>query len=101
MIVFPVRFSRRSGGCLCWAAAGGRGSIYESAATAMANVKDRLGILILFLPTLSACETNARTGVSRTDITPQLGHAMGDYANRTADATGTHDPLPVLVVEYS
>jgi len=44
-----------------------------------------------------------RAGVSRIDITPQPGHAMGGYAARQGNATGTHDPLyaTVLVLEGS
>jgi neutral ceramidase len=42
-----------------------------------------------------------RAGVSRVDITPPIGHAMGGYSDRKGNATGTHDPLyaTVLVLE--
>jgi hypothetical protein len=42
-----------------------------------------------------------RAGVSRIDITPRAGHAMGGYAARKGVAAGTHDPLQatVLVLE--
>src|SRR5437868_2993290 len=60
-----------------------------------------LATLTLCLPALAAGDITLRAGVSRIDITPPLGHAMGGYGNRTAGATGTHDPLyaTVLVLE--
>ncbi|MDP8981824.1 MAG: hypothetical protein M3O35_14675, partial [Acidobacteriota bacterium] len=57
---------------------------------------------ILFcIPVLHAA-IGLRAGVSRIDITPPPGHAMGGYSERNAPASGTHDPLyaTVLVLEY-
>jgi hypothetical protein len=53
---------------------------------------------ILLVPVAAA---DFRVGVSRIDITPPAGHAMGGYADRKGNATGTHDPLyaTVLVIE--
>lgn len=54
---------------------------------------------LLLLPI--ACAADFRAGVSRVDITPPAGHAMGGYSERKGAATGTHDPLfaTVLVIE--
>lgn len=53
---------------------------------------------LLLLPLAAA---DFRAGVSRIDITPPMGHAMGGYADRKGNAIGTHDPLyaTVLVIE--
>jgi neutral ceramidase len=53
---------------------------------------------ILLLPVAAA---DFRVGVSRIDITPPAGHAMGGYSDRKGNAIGTHDPLyaTVLVIE--
>src|SRR5438128_7602800 len=64
----------------------------------MKKVRRGLGILVLLVPGLAAGETILRAGVSRIDITPPVGHAMGGYGSRTAGATGTHDPLYVTVL---
>ncbi|HWZ30859.1 MAG TPA: neutral/alkaline non-lysosomal ceramidase N-terminal domain-containing protein [Bryobacteraceae bacterium] len=58
----------------------------------------RLALFVLALPLLSA---DFRAGISRVDITPPVGHAMGGYSDRKGNATGTHDPLyaTVLVLE--
>src|ERR1017187_7732700 len=54
---------------------------------------------LLLLPIAYAADF--RAGVSRIDITPPVGHAMGGYSERKGAATGTHDPLfaTVLVIE--
>src|ERR1700731_4135021 len=54
---------------------------------------------LLLLPVAYAADF--RAGVSRIDITPPVGHAMGGYSERKQGATGTHDPLfaTVLVIE--
>lgn len=55
--------------------------------------------VLLLLPI--ACAADFRAGLSRVDITPPVGHAMGGYSERKGAATGTHDPLfaTVLVIE--
>jgi neutral ceramidase len=57
-----------------------------------------LSIALISLPVWAA---DYRAGVSRIDITPPVGHAMGGYSERKQGATGTHDPLfaTVLVIE--
>ena len=54
-------------------------------------------VVLLALPVAA----QYRAGVSRIDITPKPGHAMGGYSARSGNATGTHDPLQatVLVLE--
>lgn len=62
----------------------------------------RLGIFLFALPAFLCAESGAyRAGIARVDITPPVGHAMGGYAARKGNATGTHDPLyaTVLVIE--
>jgi neutral ceramidase len=58
-------------------------------------------VLLLVLPATWAADSEYRAGVSRVDITPPIGHAMGGYAARKGSATGIHDPLyaTVLVME--
>ena len=67
----------------------------------MKIVRNGLVSVVLCLPALAADDVSLRAGVSRIDITPPVGHPMGGYGNRTAGATGTHDPLyaTVLVLE--
>lgn len=59
----------------------------------------RIGLFFLSLSLAWSAEY--RAGVSRIDITPPVGHAMGGYSDRKGNATGTHDPLyaTVLVIE--
>src|SRR5499433_773282 len=64
----------------------------------MKKVGSGLGIVVLFVPALAAGDVSLRAGVSRIDITPPVGHAMGGYGNRTAGATGVHDPLYATVL---
>jgi len=62
----------------------------------------RIGSCCWIVLTLSlAWGADYRAGVSRIDITPPVGHAMGGYSERKGNATGTHDPLyaTVLVIE--
>jgi len=62
----------------------------------------RLALFVLALPLVFSIEAaDFRAGISRVDITPPAGHAMGGYSDRKGNATGTHDPLyaTVLVIE--
>ncbi len=60
-----------------------------------------IGLLLLTISSGAAAEMEYRVGVARVDITPPVGHAMGGYAARKQNATGTHDPLyaTVMVVQ--
>src|SRR5579872_4388652 len=57
--------------------------------------------LAFFLLAAAAPAAEYRAGVSRIDITPPAGHAMGGYGARNHGSTGIHDPLyaTVLVIE--
>src|SRR5579862_9167092 len=57
--------------------------------------------LAFFLLAAAGWAAEYRAGVSRIDITPPVGHAMGGYGARTHGSTGIHDPLyaTVLVIE--
>src|SRR5258708_11959398 len=91
-MVLPRISSRRTG--RSWARSG-----YNGAARRIAAVKYCLSIIVC-IPVLHAA-IGLRAGVSRIDITPPTGHAMGGYSERKGGATGTHDPLyaTVLVLE--
>jgi hypothetical protein len=61
----------------------------------------RFAALLLLPLSMFADSSVYRAGIARVDITPPVGHAMGGYAARKGNATGTHDPLyaTVLVIE--
>jgi hypothetical protein len=56
---------------------------------------------LIFLIASIAAAADYRAGISRVDITPPVGHAMGGYAARKHGSTGVHDSLyaTVLVIE--
>jgi neutral ceramidase len=58
-------------------------------------------VSFIFLLAVPLAAQEYRASVSRIDITPPVGHAMGGYTARKGNATGTHDPLyaTVLVLE--
>ena len=77
-----------------WAAIGnGAALMYNSAAMRVVS--------FIFLLAVPLAAQEYRAGVSRIDITPPVGHAMGGYTARKGNAAGTHDPLyaTVLVLE--
>src|SRR5450432_2022762 len=57
--------------------------------------------IVFFLALALPLAAQYRASVSRIDITPKAGHAMGGYSARVGNASGTHDPLQatVLVLE--
>ncbi len=44
--------------------------------------------------------SNRRAGVARVDITPPLSVPRSGYADRTAPATGIHDPLNAAAIVF-
>src|SRR5579862_7381647 len=61
----------------------------------------RFRSLVFFLLAAVGSAAEYRAGVSRIDITPPVGHAMGGYGARKHGSTGIHDPLyaTVLIIE--
>jgi neutral ceramidase len=66
----------------------------------MTTTDTRFPGLVILLACISSA-ADYRAGVSRIDITPPVGHAMGGYSARKHGSTGIHDPLyaTVLVIE--